>query len=221
MPLKLTKEEFIQRARKVHGDKYDYSLVEYKNAQTKIKIICPEHGVFEQTPAHHIHRKQICRKCAGFARSSTEDWIKKAKEVHGNKYDYSLVEYKNNYTKVKIICSEHGVFEQNPNNHISKKRGCAKCVSRYNYSSKEFIENAREIHGDKYDYSLVEYKNAKAKVKIICPEHGLFEQNADHHINHKSGCPTCSESKGEREVRLFLENNNIHYKSEHIFKDLK
>ncbi|EFX2640874.1 GIY-YIG nuclease family protein [Shigella sonnei] len=123
---KLTTEEFIARSRVIHGDKYDYSLVEYKGSNKKVKIICPEHGVFEQTPHNHLDGGG-CRKCGGNAPLDTETFIAKAKAVHGDKYDYSKVVYKNNRTKVKIICPEHGVFEQQPNHHLQGK-DCAECI---------------------------------------------------------------------------------------------
>ena len=136
MPKKLTTKEFIEKAKLVHGNKYDYSLVEYYNTSTKVKIICKKHGVFEQTPEKHIQNRG-CPVCGGKNKLSTEEFIEKAKSVHGNKYDYSLVKYINSKTKVKILCKNHGVFEQNSNNHLSKKCGCPKCSN----SIKKFKNN--------------------------------------------------------------------------------
>ena len=128
--------------RKVHGDKYDYSLVEYINASTKVKIICPMHGIFEQYYHHHLTGSS-CKKCSGRYIPTTEEWLEKAKVVHGDKYDYSLVEYKDSKTKVKIICAEHGVFEQIPNSHLSGS-GCMKChrPDRSNFSI--MVKNVRD-----------------------------------------------------------------------------
>ena len=111
---KLTTYEFIEKAKKVHGDKYDYSKVEYVNSRTKICIICPQHGEFWQTPNAHL-MKEGCPKCKGenvskVNRRTTNEFIEKAKKVHGDKYDYSKVDYKNNSTKVCIICPIHGEF---------------------------------------------------------------------------------------------------------------
>ena len=129
MRTKLTTEQFIERAKTVHGDKYDYSQVIYNGAHPKIKIVCPIHGEFEQTPTNHINHKQGCPLCGKELRTSTkETFITKANQVHGDKYDYSLVEYKNNYTPVKIVCRLHGEFEQKPNKHISQKQGCPVCA---------------------------------------------------------------------------------------------
>ena len=187
-----TTKEWIEKARKVHGDRYDYSLVEYKTTHEKVKIICKEHGMFEQTASSHL-RGQGCMKCLGYL-SSTEEWIEKAKAVHGDKYDYSLVDYKYRKHLVKIICPIHGEFEQSTASHM-QGNGCTKCGKRYVPSTKEFIEKVKTIHDDKYDYSLVEYKNMKTKVKIICPIHGVFEQQAGNHLGGQR-CPSCAKEGG-------------------------
>ena len=159
---------------------------------------------------------------------TTEEFIQKAKEVHGNKYDYSLVDYKNAKTKVKIICPIHGEFEQKPNDHLNK-RGCRKCgyeknIKNNSITTEEFIKRAKEVHGDKYDYSLVDKSITTHKnIKIICPIHGEFEQIAWNHLcGH--GCSICSKkvySKGEKNIRNFLLNNNIDFQQQKTFEDLK
>lgn len=127
---RMTKDEFVMRAKAVHGDKYDYTKTIYKNNKFKITVICPIHGEFEQTPLNHL-RGSGCRKC-GFDlvhdknRVLVDDFIKKAKEVHGDKYDYSKVVYKSSRENVCIICPEHGEFWQTPSNHLCG-RGCRKC----------------------------------------------------------------------------------------------
>ena len=192
---KYTTEEFIKKAREIHGDKYDYSKVEYVSYHTKVCIICPKHGEFWQTPANHL-RNRNCPKCGNNSkikkRSLTkEEFIKKAREVHGDKYDYSKVKYINNYTKVCIICPEHGEFWQNANSHL-RGCGCPKCCNNgVKLTTEEFVKKARKIHGDKYDYSKVEYKNSHTKVCIICPEHGEFWQTPTSHLHGESGCPMC------------------------------
>jgi len=193
MAKRKTTQQFIEDAKKVHGDKYNYSLIQYKNNKTKVKIICPEHGVFEQRPNHHL-KGQGCKKCSiilklNEQRKTTQQFIEDAKKTHGDKYDYSLVQYKNARTKVKIICPVHGIFEQRAINHLDG-RGCQKCGGTIKKSTQQFIEKAQEIHGDKYDYSLVDYRNAHTKVKIICPEHDTFEQSPHSHLNGR-GCKKC------------------------------
>ena len=216
----LTTEEFIKKARQVHGDKYDYSKVEYVNACTKVCIICPIHGEFWQSPTNHLRGKG-CSKCSGKYEPSTEEFIEKARKVHGDKYDYSKVEYANAREKVCIICKEHGEFWQKPRNHLSGN-GCPKCglelrTLKRILTTEEFIEKARKVHGDKYDYSKTEYVYAKEKVCIICPHHGEFWQKSSNHLNGK-GCPKCSSSKMENEIRSFLIDNNIEFDEQARFE---
>ena len=194
MSKKLTKEEFIKKSKEKHGDKYDYSNVEYINVHTKVCIKCPEHGEFEQEANTHL-QGHGCPKCyADKTRkrltSTTEIFIKKARKVHKNKYDYSKVHYVNAITKVTIRCPEHGEFEQAPSKHLSG-HNCPKCSGRYVPTTKEWIASARDVHNGKYDYSKVKYVNSTTKVCIICSEHGEFEQTPSDHIRG-CGCPKCS-----------------------------
>ena len=181
--------EFVIKARKIHGDRYDYSKVNYINAQTKVCIICPEHGEFWQTPAKHLSGAG-CAKCGGGYKYNNNDFITKAKEIHGDKYDYSKVNYINSQIKVCIICPEHGEFWQTPALHL-RGNGCPICGGRNKLDNESFVIKAREIHGDRYDYSKVEYINNKTKVCILCPEHGEFWQIPALHLRG-SGCPICN-----------------------------
>ncbi|MCK9445437.1 hypothetical protein M0Q50_00920 [bacterium] len=275
MSKKKTTEEFIYDVKKIHGDKYDYSLVEYINNRTKVKIICPIHGVFEQIPIAHNQNKG-CNKCGSTYKLTTEFFISKSINIHGNKYDYSLSKYINNSSKIKIICPEHGVFEQIPNNHLNGY-GCEKCSiknrkksieyfikksiekhgHKYNYddvdyidsiskvkiycndckeyffqkpnahlnnggclkcsiekkktTTEEFVKKSKIIHSDTYEYSLVNYDNSRTKVKIICKEHGEFEQTPNNHLNGKK-CKKC-ENKNRRlnTINTIIENKNNGY----------
>ena len=216
---KLTTEEFIERARQVHGDKYDYSKVEYLNWTEKICIICPIHGEFLQTPKAHLSLKQGCPSCWNERRGknnilTTEQFIEKTKKIHEDRYDYSKVEYKHSKKKVCIICPIHGEFWQTPNDHLHGY-GCPLCGKKKSDLSRrktkeEFIEQAVKVHGNKYDYSKVEYIDIHTKVCIICPIHGEFWQDPCNHLNG-ANCPKCKESKYELEVRKFLDKNNINY----------
>ena len=157
---------------------------------------------------------------------TTEEFIERARETHGDIYDYSLVDYKGNKIKVKIICKKHGMFEQVPYAHISNKSGCPKCKFEKSseiqrLSTEEFIEKARETHGDIYDYSLVDYINAKTKIKIICKKHGIFEQIPDNHIRKHYGCPKYNSSHGEERIRKFLIENNISFEEQKKFNTCK
>ena len=214
----LTTEEFIRRAREEHGDKYDYSKVNYVDAQTKVCIICHEHGKFWQLPINHVNG-QGCPKCHGVC-NSTEDFIHNARKVHGDKYDYSKTEYVASKMPVTIICPEHGEFQQMPVKHLSG-HGCPKCGlesrrKKQFLTQDEFIEKAKQVHGDKYDYSKVEYKSMINKIRIICPEHGEFWQRPVDHVN-EHGCPKCGQlmSKCEDEIYGFL---LIFLKSEEIIR---
>lgn len=123
---------------------------------------------------------------------TTEGFIRRAKEAHGNKYDYSKSEYINSREKISIICPKHGEFWQLPFNHINGQN-CPKCNKSWKMNTSDFIEKARKIHGDKYDYSNVNYINSAIKVKIICPKHGAFLQRPAMHLIGQ-GCPKCSKN---------------------------
>lgn len=214
---------FITNALKIHGTNYDYSLVNYINNYTKVKIICYKHGMFEQTPKGHLKGKR-CIKCSGIEQLSTDIFINKSNIIHSNFYDYSLVEYINNRTKVKIIYPTHGEFVQIPTNHL-KGRVCMKCYinKKPTYKRKSidnFITEANKIHNSKYLYLKSNYIDRKTDVIITCSKHGDFIQRPAHHLRG-AGCPTCAETKGEESIRIFLENHNIKFEQEKRFKDLK
>ena len=183
MPKKKTQEEFVEEAIKIHGDKYDYSKVNYVNAKTKVIIICKIHGEFEQVPNSHIQGNS-CKKCANLYISQNmlrkqEEFIEEAIKIHGDRYDYSKTNYIDSNNKVKIICKEHGEFEQTPRAHINHKYGCINCgyiirANKNTYSQEEFIEKAIKIHGDRYDYSKTNYIDSNNKVKIICKEIKIY-----------------------------------------------
>jgi hypothetical protein len=220
---KLTTNEFIVKCAMIHGNVYDYSLVDYKNNKTKVKIICSIHGEFEQTPNCHLDN-QGCPYCGRekFKLNKTlsnNKFINKAKNIHNGIFDYSLVEYKKYDEKVKIICSIHGEFEQTPHSHLLGS-GCQHCGGVKRKNLYEFIKQAKEKHGDKYDYSLVDYINTKTKVKILCPKHGEFNQLTNNHILGQ-GCPICKESKGEKVVRNYLISNNLKFIKQKYFNDCK
>jgi len=139
---------------------------------------------------------------------TTKEFIKKAKYIHKNKYEYTFVNYVNSSTKVKIICLKHDVFEQTPNDHLDG-RGCPKCAGNIKSNSNEFIEKAKIIHKNKYDYSLVEYKQNKTKVKIICPTHGEFIQRPNDHLIG-DGCPKCGGTEKSNTSEFIKKANIIH-----------
>ena len=170
-------EDFIRKAKKKHGDTYDYSKVIYIKSSQKVTIVCPKHGDFLQTPNNHLRGKG-CKRCGCEASAKTRkmsltDFIDKAKIVHDNKYDYSKVtEYKDGRKKITIICPMHGEFQQSPADHLAGC-GCPEC-GRSNRSKKQalkqedFINRCLEIHGNFYNYDDVKYVNAKTDVEFYC-----------------------------------------------------
>lgn len=224
---KLTTEEVIKEITAKYD--YDTSLVDYKNANEKICLICHhkdnegiEHGKFYITTGH-LRDGHGCPKCGIEKRidkrkSKIEDFIKKAKHIHGNKYDYSKVKYVNSHTKVCIICPIHGEFWQTPASHLMG-RNCPKCSKPcYKYTTEDFVKKAMEVHGDKYNYSKTNYIDAKTKVCIVCPKHGEFWQIPSEHIDG-CGCKYCKESHLEGEIRNVLQKNDI--KFEYDVRDLE
>lgn len=221
MSKKLTTTEFIEKSIEIHGDKYDYSNVEYLTSHTKVKIICPEHGEFEQKPNKHL-QKQGCPSCGKTKILGNSDFIKKAIKIHNNFYDYSLTNYTHNKNKVIIICPIHGEFEQIAYNHL-QGCGCLKCSGRHKHDTESFIKKSISIHGDRYDYSKVEYVNKSTKVKIICHIHGEFEQTPNNHFNSKIGCNMCklesTESKPCSDISILLKKFN--FEKEKRFENCK
>jgi len=209
MSKKSTTFSFIKNAMNIHNNKYDYSLVEYLNAKTKVKIICEKHGKFIQNPQKHL-TGQGCPKCSG-KNKTTISFIMEAKTKHNNKYDYSLANYINNKTKIQIICSKHGIFEQTPGNHLYGQC-CPKCSllykKTYKKNNEKFIYDAKIKHGNKYDYSMVDYLTNSDKIKINCVIHGTFEQTPIKHISGH-GCPKCS-GKNKTTNEIISEFNLIH-----------
>ncbi len=223
MSRKLTTQEFIQKAILIHGDKYNYSLTVYEGRNSRIKIICPEHGLFEQIVDNHLKGKG-CKKCGINERTETithskEKFINKANLIHGNRYNYSNVIYANSYTKIEIICNIHGSFQQLPSIHLNGY-GCKICSGNNQKTTEEFISKAKIVHGDKYDYSISVYTNTKGLVDILCPDHGVFKQRADLHLLNR-GCPVCNEPKGEKEIRKFLTEHKIEFHTQKKFDDCK
>ena len=207
MPKRLTLENFIKRAQKIHDNKYNYSKVNYINAKTKVIIICPQHNKFEQIPDHHL-RGMGCKKCAEIFTTnsnthSVDHFIDRAKQIHSDKYNYSKTKYINSHKKVIIICPKHGEFLKTPNKHIIQKQGCYKCKKieigkTLAKTNKEFLKEIIQKRGNKYNYSKVNYINTHSKIIIICSKHGKFLQTPANHLNGQE-CPKCSHniSKGE------------------------
>ena len=196
------RSDFLAQAAKINGGKYDYSLVDYRNKHTKVEILCPEHGPFWQKPHNHINSKQGCPICARQFRIPTSDFVSRAVEVHGNKYDYSISNYDGRKSKISITCKHHGIFQQTPNDHLAGK-GCRKCASA---SSKPCIEVAAYIKNifsgdiEANDRTVI----APYELDIVVPQNKIaveFNGNYYHSFNrietaeertrHASKCNLC------------------------------
>lgn len=225
---RLSQEEFLIKCSEVHGNQYDYSKVDYQGMLVKVVIVCSEHGDFEQTPKSHLNGSG-CPQCGLNSQIEKrklplEDFISRSIDVHGNRYDYSKVDYINSLTKVDIECSIHGVFHQQPQYHMNGS-GCPKCsiIEQHEKQKKsidDFISDSIKVHGDLYDYSMVEYVDSKSEVIIICKKHGEFHQSPNSH-QRGTGCPNCNSSKGELFISQFLKENKIEFIEQHTFEGLK
>lgn len=206
---KTTLGHFKEKSNKEHDFKYDYSLIEdIINSDTKVPIICPNHGTFWQRPGSHM-KGFGCQRCAMEAIASTkkltkEIFIERSNLIHDSFYDYCFVIYINNNTKVQIVCPLHGSFWQMPANHLNNE-GCPSCakirVANFHRSNtQEFIEKSNPIFENLYDYSLVDYINDFTKVIIICKNHGSFEKTPSHHLQ-RQGCPLCNQTVSNIEIK--------------------
>lgn len=216
-------DEIIKKFISVHGNKYSYNNFVYKRLIDKSFITCPIHGDFLQSAHSHL-KGQGCPKCGIKSRivkktMNNDQFIEKANKIHHGKYDYSNVKYEKSNKKVSVICPIHGEFLVRPNDHLMG-RGCITCGNLRKGQAKKdtlesFIVKARDVHGNKYDYSKVEYVNSKVNISITCPIHGEFLQTPNNHLSG-NGCPACGIhlSNGEKEiynmaVSIFGENNVI------------
>lgn len=207
MPRSISQEEAIARFRQRHGDRYGYSQVRYESSAKKVEVVCPEHGSFFIAPQHHWNGA-VCKKCA-FERVSTtkDEFVERAKQFFGERYDYSFFDVLPPFgSKIPIQCRVHGVvFQQEARNHMRGHVGCPECKSlklsgprgergalhSAGSLTAKFIERARKIHGERYDYSHFVYTTSSAKGVIVCRRHGEFSQSPGNHLSG-SGCPTCA-----------------------------
>jgi hypothetical protein len=214
MPKKLTQEEFISKSKEIHGDKYDYSLVNYINSLTPVKLIY-DGVIYEQNPHNHLNGF----KCENIKSLTQEEFISKSKEIHGDKYDYSLVDFKNVRGKIKIIYNGL-IYEQLGYAHL---QGKSPEMLSIKITDDEFIRRSKEINGDIFDYSLVDCDGNKNKVKLIYND-VIYEQCLSDHLSGHLPMNINiinNSSKGEKSVMKFLENNNIKYIREYKFQDCK
>ena len=209
------KKYYIEKAKIIHKGKYDYSKSDFKNVTDKATIICPIHGEFKQAFNMHL-LGQGCKKCYGNEKMTKEEFLNKAKKIHNDKYDYSKIELTgNNKSYVTITCKKHGDFKQKINCHLNGD-GCPKCSKKHKYTTEEFIKEAKYVHGDKYDYSKVEYINNHTKVCVICPTHGEFFVKPNNHLSSKNGCPYCRTSYLEEKICKHIKNDFLIERRKHF-----
>ena len=215
---KLSNAEYIQQCHEMHGSKYSYEKTQYINDASNVIITCPTHGDFKIN-AGRFKRGCGCPKCVGKGLTK-EDIVSLFRSVHKGKYDYSKMVFTKMNEKVEIICPIHGSFFQTPSKH-KKGEGCPICgrisgANKKRKTSEKWISDAKKVHGNKYDYSKVEYKNPFTPITIICPIHGEFRQRPNDHLNGH-GCPKCSSSLLENEIRELLNENNIKFEEQKKF----
>jgi hypothetical protein len=217
MVAKKTFLDFINSAKSIYGDKYDYYKVIYKNTSTKVEIICPIHGSFFKTPSKFINAKQECKECNGYIIWTWDKFVKKANAYHKKKYIYPKQTFINTKIKHKIICPVHGEFMQSIFHHL--KGGCNQCgIDLRNKNQRdtkiEFVEKANLLFGEKYNYSEVKYFNSQTEVYIICPTHGKFSMKPNSHLNGQN-CPKCGRINANRNIRTSYNIALKRFKSVH------
>lgn len=214
---KKSQEQTIMDFEKKHGKRYDYSLVQYENAVTKVNIICRIHGLFSITPNSHKNGSG-CSKCGRLVvdssrKSTTEQFISRAKKIHNDKYDYSLTNYTNFHGKVIIICKKHGEFKQQARKHL-QGQSCKKCVSESNRL--DFIKLASEKFPD-YDYSKVVYNGMYENITIICKTHGEFQTKPSIFYHKSRGCKLCIDKNKSRQEELWLNTLDIPKENRNVY----
>jgi hypothetical protein len=220
------RELFSSQASLIHKDEYSYSLVKLRGKHPKVKIICELHSTFEVSPYQHL-RGEGCPSCIVLAGGrirgdSQAAFIFKASEIHNNKYDYSKIVYKGSKIPIEIICPQHSNFWQTPNDHITTQ-GCKQCgiskrADHLKLDIEEFIKRAAPLHGNKFDYSKVVYKNNSTKVTIICPIHGKFQQTPLAHFKG-NGCAPCQKSAVSFQQVAIYDFIRSHYTGTIILND--
>lgn len=206
--------KFLEKAERRYGTRFSYDKVEYKDSQTKIIITCKLHGDFSVKPNNFLHQTYGCRLCANQnmhkERGAITDllFMERASDVHNNKYDYDKIVFENLNSYLEIGCPTHGIFRQQAWIHLNGS-GCKKCNladGTRRYDTQAFIKAAKAVHGEgKYDYYMVEYLSGHEKVTIVCPKHGLFEQEASGHLSG-AGCPLCADDGNRKTAQAFTEN---------------
>jgi hypothetical protein len=200
MGIKSTTKEFIEKAKLIHGDKYDYSKVDYKDKKTKVLIGCPAHGEFNQAPSVHLQKKgcAICGKerMGKNATLTQESFIEKVTDIWKDRYDFSKVNYKTSNIKIEVICKNHGIFNITPFN-LLLGHGCKKCyIDKKTISKEDTINTLKTVHGDLYIYNLDNYVTLQSKIVATCKIHGDWTTTCEI-LKRGCGCYTCGLTKNK------------------------
>lgn len=220
-------EMFVKELKEKFGDRYDYLNVIYKGVRIPVELRCKKHGSFWNIPNAILNmRKEICcphciqeEKIKKMHLRGQKNFIQRVIKIVGCvEKDIIFISNK----RLKIKCPTHGWFIKRKDN-LFQGFGCIQCAKEKARKKAEiaFLEKAKHIHLNKYDYSLVKYVSSNTKVVIICKKHGSFNQTPDGHINLKQGCPKCRLSKGEIQIDNFLSDLNINFIRQHSFSDCK
>ncbi len=225
----MSTEAFIEKARAKHGDRFDYSTSRYAAFKEPIEVVCRTHGPCQTTPKAHLHsRSGGCVECRAVIisrehRFTNAEFIERARKVHGDRYQYHLVDYDHGRAKVVIVCPKHGPFQMKAARHI-EGRGCQKCAferigRERRLSFWDFVERVVLVHGaGRYDYEMKDFVNAHSKIPIRCPKHGVFRQTPAAHMRGH-GCPRCVQSAGEQRVREALSTLGVDFSEQVRFAD--
>lgn len=215
-----TNEQFILKSQEKYKDLFDYSLTNYKNKRTEVCLKCKKNNhIFWQTPASHL-RGHGCPKCIGAGQYSQEDFLFKARLVHGDKYDLSNTIYTASCENIIVKCPKHNDFEIQAARFL-RGQGCRRCNSDiFVETQDEFIAKAKEVHLDRFDLSQIKFIKSTGMVTPICKKHGMFNIQSCKFLSGR-GCQMCAISKGERLIENFLKKHNVLYKHEKRFFDCR
>ena len=217
-----TKKKFIEESNKIHNNKFGYENVEYINYSTQVTITCYVHCDFSQRPSDHLRGKG-CSKCSGVYKPTFDEFVEKARLVHGDTFKYPNQEYINSHTKIKIICKQHSEFLQTPTDHLSGY-GCKVCAGVRKKTHDEFCLEANAIHNNKYEY-ISNYENRNIYIDILCPIHNEipFQQLPSVHLLG-SGCPKCGDNTTRKKLQMkpeiFIERANKIHNYKYLYENV-
>lgn len=221
---KMTTDEFIRKCNVIFNKKYSYTKTVYKDYYTEVTVNCPTHSDFEIVAGRHL-QGQGCPQCSK-KYFNLDEFIKKAKTLYGETYDYTNTEYNGKTKKVNIRCSLHGEFTTNPSHFLHLHGECPECRKLINNNKRKenFIKKANLLFKGKYDYKNVNYVNNRTDVKIICPMHGEFTLTPFSHLQ-SNGCPKCGKiqkaNKFRKPLSVFIKEANVIHNNKYIYDEVE